>query len=503
MAAGLPQTGFAKNDPEEVAMNRIHHGGAGNTLLFRGHRRRASLGPDKTTLVKEAAMTFSLRRRVGAATATTGVVVLSALALLAPAASASTSPPGATLEAQAEAVVQPSLVDVGIEAAGVVQVPMTDGSVNNYNATVDTSCSGAVVDPSGIILTAGHCADPREFSTPLIDSIYSQLASKGQTGTVTQAEAEQGWSTSTPQLTFKVYSLATVNRVAGATPMTASVVPGSDRPLSQGDVALLQVNPASPLPALQVAGANPTDGTSLVATGFPGAVTGNVDIDSLTPTLTPGQVTSTQALNAQPFTGVSATESPGMSGGPVVSVPDGAIYGTVSWGPGDPNAQQLNFATGTRTVQAELSQFHVSPTLDAADRAYRAALADYFSGKYREAEPLFNTVLAAMPNDVWAQRYLSLAKQAEPLESTGGSNLIFLIAGGAGLLVLAGGITFFLLLRRRHRTTAGPALAAPTSLMPAAQSRNGASCPACGATRTPGARFCSSCGEPYLEAAAT
>ena len=445
-------------------------------------------------------MNFSLRRRVGPAIATTGVVVLSALASLTPAASASTSPPGATPEARAEAVIQPSLAYIGIEATGVVQVPWSDGSVHRYNATVGASCSGAVVDPSGIILTAGHCADPQQFSTFLIDSIYNHLASQGYTGTVTQADAEQGWRTSTPQMTFKVYSLATVNRVADATPMTASVVPGSDRPLSQGDVVLLQVNPANQLPALQVASANPTDGTNLVATGFPGDVTGNVDIDSLTPTLTPGQVTSTQAVNAQPFTGVSATESPGMSGGPVVSVPDGAIYGTVSWGPGDQNAQQLNFATGTRTVQAELNQFHVSPTLDAADRAYRVALADYFSGKYREAEPLFNTVLAAMPNDVWAQHYLTLAKQDEHLESTGGSNLLFFIAGGVGVLVLVGGITFFLLPKRRHRTTAEPALAAPTSLTPAAQSRNEASCPACGAARTPGS-FCSSCGEPHLAAA--
>jgi hypothetical protein len=447
-------------------------------------------------------MTFSLRRRVGATIATTGVLGVSALACLAPAASASTSPPSATPEAQAEAVVQPSLAYIAIEAAGVVQVPWSDGSVRSYNATVGASCSGAVVDPSGIILTAGHCADPQEFSTSLIDSTYNNLASQGETGTVTQAQAEQDWSTSTPQMAFKVYSLATVNRVADATPMTASVVPGSDRPLGQGDVVLLQVNPANQLPALQVASANPTDGTSLVATGFPGDVTGNVDIDSLTPTLTPGQVTSTQAVNAQPFTGVSATESAGMSGGPVVSVPDGAIYGTVSWGPGDPNAQQLNFATGTRTVQAELSQFRVSPTLDAADRAYRVALADYFSGKYREAEPLFNTVLAAMPKDVWAQHYLNLAKQDEPLESTGGSNLPFFIAGGAGALVLAGGITFFFLLRRGQQTTAEPALPAPTSLMPAAPSRNGESCPACGAARASG-RFCSSCGKLYLEAATT
>jgi len=447
-------------------------------------------------------MTFPLRRRAGATIATTGVVVLSALASFVPAASASTRPPGATPEAKAEAVVQPSLVYIAIKAAGVVRVPWSDGSAHDYNATVGASCSGAVVDPSGIILTAGHCADPQQFSTFLIDSIYDQLASRGDTGTVTQAEAEQGWSTSTPQMTFKAYSLATVNRVADATPMTASVVPGSDRSLGQGDVALLQVNPANQLPALQVAGANPTDGTSLVATGFPGDVTGNVDIDSLTPTLTPGQVTSIQAVNAQPFTGVSATESPGMSGGPVVSVPNGAIYGTVSWGPGDQNAQQLNFATGTRTVQAELSQFHVRPGLDAADRAYRAALADYFSGKYREAEPLFNTVLAAMPNDVWAQHYLALAKQHEPLESTGGSNTLFFIAAGAGLLVLAGAVTFFLLLKRRHRAIAGPALAPLTSLTPAGQSTNEASCPACAAARAPG-RFCSSCGEPYLEAATT
>jgi hypothetical protein len=362
-----------------------------------------------------------------------------------------------------------------------------------------------VVDPSGIILTAGHCANPQDpqLSTALIDSIYNQLASQGETGTVTQADAEQGWSTSTPQMTFNVWSLATVHRVADATPMTASVVPGSDRPPDQGDVALLQVNPANRLPALQVAGANPTDGTNLVATGFPGGVdlSGNVDRDSLTPTLTPGQVTSTQAVNGYPFTGISATASFGMSGGPVVSVPDGAIYGAVSWYLAGPNA--LNFITGTRTVQDELSQFGVSPTLDPADRAYRAALADYFSGKYREAVPLFNTVLTAMPNDVWAQNYLGLAKQYEPQESTGGSNLPLFIAGGAGLLVLVGGITFFLLLRRRHRTAADPVLAAPSSVTPAAESRNGAGCPACGAARTPGNRFCGSCGEPYPEPATT
>jgi hypothetical protein len=80
--------------------------------------------------------------------------------------------------------------------------------------------------------------------------------------------------------------------------------------------------------------------------------------------------------------------------------------------------------------------------------------------------------------------------------------MLVFVAAGAGLLVLAGAVTFFLLLKRRHQAIAEPALAALTSLTPAGQSTNGESCPACAAARTPG-RFCSSCGEPYLEAATT
>jgi hypothetical protein len=438
---------------------------------------------------------------------------LGCFGILPASAASSGPPPNATPQAEAEAIIMPSLAYVQGLVSGTVTVPWSDGTQTAYtvNQAPLFSCSGSVVDPSGIILTAGHCADTQspEIQTAMIDYVYAQLVNNGQVNPnqFSQSSAEQAWTPSTLQLSYQIYSMATTTRVGTATPMSGSIVSGSSQPIgSGGDVALIKVNPPNPLPALAVAlGSPPADGTNLVATGFPGAVTNSgVDIDSLEPTLTPGQVTSTQAFKGYPFIGISATQTPGMSGGPAVSVPDGAIYGVSSWGPGDPNAQQLNFITDTSTIKNELKQFAVSP-LDAADRAWRAGIEDYFAGKYREAVPFFTTVLTAMPNDVWAQHYLSLAKQSESSEPAAsiskpgsGSDLPLFSGAGAGLLVLAGGITF-LLLRRRHRTILepAPAAAAPVNLTSRAETtKQGACCPACGAACTPGNRFCSSCGGP-------
>lgn len=442
-------------------------------------------------------------RTVKGMAALIGLIGLGGLAFMPAAFASSAGPPAnSTPQAQADAVIQPSLVYIAIQATDVVQVPWATGALN-YNVTVNASCSGSVVDPAGIILTAGHCADPAEFETFAIDNLYQQLITNGKLDTsYTQSQAENNWQTGTPQLAFKVYSLATVKRVADAIPLVASLMTGSDRPLAQGDVALLQVNPASPLPAVQIATANPDSGTNLEATGFPGDITGLVDIGSLQPTLSPGQVTSNQAVNANPFIGVSSTESPGMSGGPVISVPDGAVYGTVSWGPGDPNAQQLNFATGTRTVQEELSQFHVAPTLDTADKAWRTGLADYFAGKYREAIPQFNAVLVSMPSDVWAQQYLGLSKQSVPQEPAavvkakpGSSSTGLFIGIGAGvvvLLLIGGGV----LLMRRRQVTAVPVVTVENvGLPPVQQADIRTNCSKCGAPSSQEDRFCPSCGQ--------
>jgi hypothetical protein len=54
MAAGLPQTGFAKNDPEEVAMNRIRHGEAVTPCYFAVTDGGLHGVRQETTLVKEA-----------------------------------------------------------------------------------------------------------------------------------------------------------------------------------------------------------------------------------------------------------------------------------------------------------------------------------------------------------------------------------------------------------------------------------------------------------------
>jgi hypothetical protein len=54
MAAGLSQTGFAKNDPEEVAMNRIRRGEAVTPAISRSQTAGFTGSGQETTLVKEA-----------------------------------------------------------------------------------------------------------------------------------------------------------------------------------------------------------------------------------------------------------------------------------------------------------------------------------------------------------------------------------------------------------------------------------------------------------------
>jgi serine protease Do len=395
-------------------------------------------------------------RRLVAPAAITAIVSICGPGLT-QAASASTTPPASTAQQRAEAIVQPSLAYVGIKASGEVDVPFTDGTTQQVNATVVDSCSGSVVESDGIILTAGHCADPAEYKSQLIDKVYARLQQQGLTSQVTQQDAERYWTVpDSPDLSVTVYPTAFAASVDNATALPARVL--SDEPFSQGDVALLQVNPPSPLPALEAAPQNPADGSNLITTGYPASVTSAVDLSNLQPTLTPGQVTSIQTYNGAQFIGISSTLSPGMSGGPTVDA-QGRIVGTNSFKPGG-ESQQLNFITSTSEVRRVLADNSVSPKLTAADHAWRTGLGDYYAGKYREAVQQLNLVLSAIPGDRSAQQFKAKAIADYPLESTGPAGwLLILIAATTTVLIAAVGLIALL---RRHRTHATMTVPAQT-----------------------------------------
>ena len=325
--------------------------------------------------------TFVLR--LGVSAATTSIATIAA-AVLAAGASASTTPPPSTAQERAEALVQPSLAYLTIRATGQVDVPWTDGTTHHFQAVAWHACSGSVVESDGIILTGGHCADPAEYRIDLLDDVFARLQHQGLTGQLTQQYAEQNWPVSTkPDLAITVYPTAFAASVDDATSLPARIL--YDEPISRGDVALLQVHPATPLPALQIASGNPADGSDLITAGYPGSVTSAVDVANLQPTLTPGQVTSIQTYQGAQFIGISSTLSPGMSGGPTVDT-RGRILGTGSFGPRG-ESQQLNFITSTAEVRRVLADNSVSPRLTAADRAWRTGLDDYYAGPTTKPSP--------------------------------------------------------------------------------------------------------------------
>jgi serine protease Do len=389
----------------------------------------------------------TLTRWLAMPAAAVAIVTLSGTAFTS-AASASTTPPPSTSQERVEALVQPSLAYVAITASGEVDVPWGDGTTHRYTDKVAASCSGSVVESDGIILTAGHCADPAEYQTELVDDVFAQLQRQGLTGQLTQQYAEQNWTVpSAPSLSISVLLTAFASTVADATALPARIL--YDEPFTQGDVALLQIHAPTPLPALQAAGQNPADGTSVITAGYPGSVTDTVDTANLQPTLTPGQVTSTQTLQNVQFTGISSTLSPGMSGGPTLDA-QGRIVGTNSFQPAG-ESQQLNFITSAAEVRRVLADNSVSDKLTPADQAWRTGLNDYYAGKYREAVQQFNEVLSAIPGERSAQQFKARAIADYPLESTGPATwLLALIAATATALAGATGLGLMLRQRRRH-----------------------------------------------------
>jgi S1-C subfamily serine protease len=426
--------------------------------------------------------------------------MLSGLAVLSPAGAASAGTPADLSQQQIAAIAEAATVYISGAWSGYVHVPADGGGQWVGPLEADFSCSGFVASSDGYIVTAGHCADPAEGKKALVDALLAQAV---QAGNLTEADAQQliaqgvedDWavegrqSGSLPVLTSTVYPATAIAGSGNYRGYDAEVV--EDRPLAQGDVALLKVDPPVPLPVLRVADVQPSPGDTVDAVGYPGNVNQLVTT-SVQPTFAKGQVSGRQQTDAGPFTQVGVSMSPGMSGGPVVNG-QGDVIGTVSWGPAG-DTQQLNFASTEDNVQALLARNGVKNELTRLDAAYRKGLAEFFAGRFHAAAQDLTTVLNSDPTQAMAQEYKAKAianfpneKPAAPT-STGGALLQRILARAIGAAVGGAlvGTLIALVRRRRHR---GKAEVALTETSP-----GGEQCPHCGSEQSAGARFCAGCG---------
>jgi len=397
------------------------------------------------------------------------------------------SPAGSTPEARAAAIARPAIVYIEQDWQAWVKVPASSqlifqGYVNGGKPfTWGTRCSGSIVEPTGYVVTAGHCVDPGEEGARgtalqlavqwLVDNnvIYQRYASavlnEAHLSWIVEGE-EKG---SPPDLQVFVQRGVAVGGVRSGQAYPARVV--DYQPWSQGDVALLKIE-ATDLPVLLLASTESIDiGTPVLSIGYPGS-TDYVTDQSYEPTFKDGQVSAekTREGGLLPVYEISAALSGGMSGGPTVDM-NGDVVGVNSFlitG----ETQAFNFITPSSLVSEVLGRNGVANALGPIDQAYRAGLDAFFKGDYRTAIAKFDEVLALSPTHQQAQEFkVEASKRAaaspQPTATGGGE------AAGGGfpmwaivLIAVAVLVVAILLIALTRRGRAHPAVAPTQPVAP-------------------------------------
>jgi hypothetical protein len=408
-------------------------------------------------------------------------------------ASAQTGP--ASDAQQAEAITKPAVVFIQTRWTGyvlnasfgdVILGPILSGREHAApRFTVTTSCSGFIINPDGYVVTAGHCVDDQsvqnggkgliiQAAVHKLENISVERDEPLSKGTL-QAVLKYGYanwtvegedSGSPPERLVGVFPTQATFGTVAARPLTASVV--NVLPFIKGDVALLKIASETPMPALELAPQSTLlDGTPVVAAGYPGSVSQNVDPSS-EPSMKDGRVSGRQTVGGAPFTEVSAAVSPGMSGGPVVDM-DGRVVGTASWRPGG-ETQPFNFITDTGSLRSLIAASGVTNILDPPNRTYRAALSDYFAGRYHAAAAKFGQLLTLEPDHALAKQYRRLAISnfnkeivPPPPPAKGGPSVLLFVLIGGSLIVLAAVVVLFFRRRRSAPARHSRQLSHPTA----------------------------------------
>jgi S1-C subfamily serine protease len=478
------------------------------------------------------------RHALRAATWFASVLLLAGLAL--PAGAQTTTVVG-TPEERTAAIVRPAVVYVEQHFKAWVRVPrgselFFQGYVNDGNPFEwATRCSGFVVNPTGYIVSAGHCVDLSEEGarSTALELATQWLINSGwayqQDYDYWLSEGHLAWGVEGTERGSEPDREVWVQRgVAAGGLRTGEAFPArvvDYQPWSQGDIALLKVEEAD-LPTVLIAqGAEVTIGTEVLSIGYPGSSDAVTDA-TLEPTYKDGQINSekTREGGLLPVYEMSAALSGGMSGGPTANL-DGEVVGVNSFGISG-ETEAFNFISPASLVTEMLARNGVSNTIGPIDEAYRAGIDAYFSGDYQTAIERFDQVLALAPTHQQAQEYRVEASRlaaenpppadegAEPARQQPTSNgegsfplwAIALVVVG----VLAAGALSLLAMRRRP-SPAAPAAAAPvpipsapepTPLRAVEPTEQGTTrfCSNCGHRLGAEARFCPSCGHT-IEAA--
>lgn len=298
--------------------------------------------------------------------------------------------------------------------------------------TVTQSCTGFVVDPSGYIVTAGHCLDQAAAIEEAVAQAVARYSGKytWDDGTVLSdqelfAHGMANWTfegqgtRSEPDRTVEVW----LSEESGGDVLPARVIEVS--PLDGGtDIALIKIE-ASNLPTVELAAEAPTVGDPIISVGYP-ASTEEVTDPQSAPSFMMGNVTSvrTRSAGLLPVYEIDAAMTNGMSGGPTVDQ-WGRVVGLNSFGH-RAETLDIGFVQPLSLISEMLSRHGIEAGGSDLVRQYRSAVEAFFAADHAAAVEGFDVVLAAWPDNEIARSYradaaAALAAAADPRSSGGGA----------------------------------------------------------------------------------
>jgi serine protease Do len=463
--------------------------------------------------------------------------------------------PARTPEERAAELVQPAMVYIETSWAAWVNDHDGDWLNDGYPYEWTTSCSGFVVNPSGYIVTAGHCVDAGLDHGASWDAILYGVDEWIERGWAEPRDADglldvaygtwliegEGAGTPPDRTVFVAHGRA-VSGLAAGTAWPARVVEVLS--LNQGDVALLKVEETD-LPTIQLA----TDaaigiGASVLSVGYP-ASSDVVTDQTLEPTFKDGRISSqrTREGGLLPVYEVSSALTGGMSGGPTVDL-DGRVIGVNSFSAAG-EVQQFNFLTPVSLVAEMLNRNGVSNESGPIDELYATALDAYFDGDYAAAVDGFAHVLDRVPSHQRAQELRSRAatlrdQDPAPVDVAGDDAWPWaLLAGVAGGLIVLAAAAWLVVRSRTRKRSGTPQEPVPAPSTPEVSTGPGAAesgwtppgwheptvpeptvseppfgstdtpagwtaprtCPYCASENEATARFCADCGRPLVHPA--
>lgn len=400
------------------------------------------------------------------------------------------SPQQATPTERTAAEVRPAIVYLTEKFTGYVADETGTYFNDGHPYELSVTCTGFGVNPDGYVATAGHCVDttsPNGIRAEFIAAVAKEVVAAVPGVTLEDAInfgtanwTVEGQAKGSPIDTQISVVTGSVQGGGKGQALPARVV--DSRPFDQGDVALLKVE-TTDLPSVELAtDADVQIGTPLLSIGYPASADAVTD-PSLEPSNKDGQVSSKKTVGSVPVYETSAALTPGMSGGPTVDL-EGHVLGLNSFMPAG-ESQAFNFIAPASGLSELLSRNGVHNELGPEDKAFRAALDDYYAGHYTAAIAGFDKLLQVDPQHAQATQFRTMAAKARdkfgdvpvapaPAPSSGlpldlSPVAFWSIVGGGGALAVGLGVLLVVLVRRRGRRSepdAGVGFPLPPQPMP-------------------------------------